>query len=179
MTKKPKRASKWQADWKRYNMTSSGKGSSYAYCKTCGVDFSVAGGGVHEVKRHIQTKKHQDHVRGMSNQLSISSSLQSSKNSLDDRITTAELYFSTFIAEHNLPFLAADHFTKLCKVMFPDSKIAEGFSCGRTKTTAIVTHALAPTFYDDVIKQCQSSPFTILCDGGNDQFAKKYFAIMV
>ena len=58
-----KRASKWQADWKRYNMTSSGKGSSCAYCNTCGVDFAVAGGGVHEVKRHIQTKKHQDHER--------------------------------------------------------------------------------------------------------------------
>ena len=39
------------------------KGSSCAYCNTCGVDFAVAGGGVHEVKRHIQTKKHQDHER--------------------------------------------------------------------------------------------------------------------
>lgn len=30
-----------------------------------------------------------------------------------------------------------------------------------------------------VIKVCQSSPFTILCDGGNDQIDKKYFAITV
>ena len=98
---------------------------------------------------------------------------------MEVKITTAEFYFTAFIAEHNLPFLAADHFKKLCKVMFPDSKIAVAFSCGRTKTSAIVTHAPAPALYDDVIKHCQDSPFTLLCDGGNDQFAKKYFAIMV
>ena len=46
-------------------MAHSEKGSSYAHCKTCVVDFSVAGGGLHEVKRHIQTKKHQDNVIGM------------------------------------------------------------------------------------------------------------------
>ena len=31
-------------------------------------------------------------------------------------ITTAEVYFTTFVAEHNLPFLVADHFTKFRKV---------------------------------------------------------------
>ena len=38
----------------------------------------------------------------------------------------------------------ADNFTKLCKVMFPDSKTAQEFASGRTKPTAIVKHALAP-----------------------------------
>ena len=58
--KKPKRSSRWQKEWKCFNMVHSEKGSSYAHCKTCAVDFSVAGGGLHEVKRHIQAKKHQD-----------------------------------------------------------------------------------------------------------------------
>ena len=53
--------------------------------------------------------------------------------SVGDKTTAAEIYyFATFIAEHNLPFLTADHFTELCKKMFPDSKIAEGFACDRT-----------------------------------------------
>ena len=63
--------------------------------------------------------------------------------------------------------------------MFPDSKIARGFASGRTKTTAIVKHALAPMLTAEIIKSCQSSAFTILCDGGNNQMGKKYFAIMV
>ena len=74
------------------------------------------------------------------NQQRITSS--SFRNDLTDQITASEIYFSTFIAEHNIPFLAAEHFNKLCKVMFPDSKIAKGFSCGRTKTTALVKYAL-------------------------------------
>ena len=140
-------------------MTASRKGPTYAHCKVCDTDFAIAGGGVHEVKRHIETKKHKDNAKGMTNQLTLQSALSRSKNSLEDDIMTAELYFTTFISEHNLPFLAADHFTKLCKVMFPDSKVAEGFSCGRTKTTAIVKFALAPALNADVIKKCQTSPF--------------------
>ena len=83
------------------------------------------------------------------------------------------MYFVTFIAEHNIPFLAADHFTKLIKVMFPDSTIAQDFSSSRTKTTAIVKYTLAPMLNAKVIEECQSSPFTILCDGGNDMMDKK------
>ena len=56
----------------------------------------------------------------------------------------AEIYFSKFVAEHNLPFLVADHFSRLTKVMFPDSKIAEAYSCART---TIITHALAPAMH--------------------------------
>ena len=39
------------------------------------------------------------------------------KDTPADQVTAAEIFFSMFIAEHNLPFLAADHFNKLCKVM--------------------------------------------------------------
>lgn len=63
--------------------------------------------------------------------------------------------------------------------MFSNSKIAEGFACGRTKTTAIVKCALAPALNAEIVPECQKSPFTILCDGGNDVIEKKYFAIMV
>ena len=115
----------------------------------------------------------------MANQPTILSAMPQTSVSLEERITTAELYFTTFIAEHNLPFTVADHFGKLCKVMFPDSEIADGFSCGRTKATSIVKYALAPEFNAQVTKACQSAPFTILCDGGNDQAGRKYFAILV
>ena len=175
--KKAKRSCKWQRSWKPYNVTASKKGTSYVHCSVCGNDFSAASGGVHEVKRHVESKKHCELARRMTSQSTLTDAFQ--KGSLSDQVTQAEVYFATFIAEHNLPFLAADHFTRLCKVMFPDSKIAQGFASGRTKTTAIVKYALAPMLNAEIIKACQSSAFTILCDGGNDQMDKKYFAIMV
>ena len=82
-----------------------------------------------------------------------------------------------FITEQNLPFAVADHFNKLCSVMFPDSKIAVEFVCARTK--ALVTRALAPAVNEPVIKACQEQSFTILCDSGNDNFEKKYYGIVV
>ena len=47
--------------------------------------------------------------------------------------------------------------------MFPDSEVAKKFSSG------LVKHTLAPAFNSRVVTVCQSSPFSILCDGGNDQ----------
>ena len=82
-------------------------------------------------------------------------------------VIRAELYFTSFIVEHNR------------KVMFPDSPIAQRYSCSRTKTKAIVTHALAPAANSPVAEACANQPFSILCDGGNDMLDKKYFAIIV
>ena len=56
--KKTKRASKWQKEWEKYNMKQSKRGASFVYCNVCCTDFSVTSGGVHDVKRHIGTKRH-------------------------------------------------------------------------------------------------------------------------
>ena len=180
---KGKRACKWSDDWKRYNMTRSKRGASYVYCTLCQTDISIASGGVHSVRRHVVGKKHKEYARSVALQVPIKAALQSSSaavsQSVGCQVTAAEVYFATFVAEHNLPFTASDHFSKLCKVMFPDSEIAKKFSSGRTKTTALVKHALAPAFNDNVIETCQSSPFSVLCDGGNDQIDRKCFAILV
>ena len=102
-------------------------------------DFSIASGGVHEVKWHMGTKKHIDLAKHSVGQKKITAATFR-KDMLADQVTAVEIYISMFIAEHNL---AADHFNKLCKVMFPDSKIAQGLACGRTKAMAMVKYALA------------------------------------
>ena len=81
-----------------------------------------------------------------------------------------EVYFALFVvAENNLSFSTGD--TKLCNKMFPDS--------ARTKTRSIISLALAPAVNADAVHACATNPFTILCDGGNDKYNKKYFVIMV
>ena len=39
------------------------KGASYVHCNMCLADFSVASGGVHDLKRLINSKKHSDFAR--------------------------------------------------------------------------------------------------------------------
>ena len=111
----------------------------------CGVDISIAGGGVHQIKRHCANKKHCSRVEEICSQPTIltvvGSRAESSK--LSDQVCCAELCFARFVVEHNLPFAVADHFNSLVPVMFPDSKIAAEFACARTKTTALIMHTLA------------------------------------
>jgi hypothetical protein len=45
------------------------------------------------------------------------------KSDLSDQVTTAELLFTDFLVEHNIPLAAADHSSKLFSQMFPDSEI--------------------------------------------------------
>ena len=84
---------------------------------------------------------------------------------LAEEVCRAELCFARFVVEHNLPFAVADHFNKLAASMFPDSKIAQEFACARTKTAALVTHALAPAANEPVVEALRRQCFTVLCDG--------------
>ena len=55
--------------------------------------------------------------------------------------------------------------------MFPDSELAKKFSCGRTKTTAIVKQALAPHYLKEVTGDL-TNPFSRLMDESNDKTDK-------
>ena len=86
-----------------------------------------------------------------------------------DQAIEAEVRWATFVAKHNISFLASDHATKLFSKIFPDSAIAKRFSCSRTKTTAIVNKALAPHFTQRVIESMSSGPFSLMMDESNDR----------
>ena len=45
-----------------------------------------------------------------------------STSALDKNVMKAELLFTEFICDNNLPISTADHAGKLLKAMFPDSK---------------------------------------------------------
>ena len=114
----------------------------------------------------VVVPKHKSFLDGVLAQPCITSVLQ--KAAFKDKVMKSELSFARFVAEHNLSVALADHFTKLCKCMFPDSKIADAFSYARTKMTALIAHALGPAAENTVVVACRMQPFTILCDGGND-----------
>ena len=97
------------------------------------------------------------------------------KATAPDRVTHAEVLFSAFVAEHNLPFAVADHFTDLCQHMFPDYEIAKKFACRRTKTTHIINRAIAPSFDSKVTEACKTEKFSIMVDESNDQGGEKNY----
>ena len=175
-SKRAKRDCKYQQEWRSHGMSRSKKGSAFARCDCCGVDINIGHGGVNDVKKHLTTSKHQEMLTATSSSNSLRALFQQS--SIEESVTRAEVLFANFVAEHNLPFMVADHFTHLTTTMFPDSQIAKAFRCAATKTTCIIKGALSPHFSEPVVALCQDHPFSIFCDEGNNT-DNKNLAILV
>ena len=173
--KRVKRECSYHPDWKNSGLSASKKGSNFAHCDSCGTDISIGHGGIHDIKRHLATAKHLEMVKVTSSNRCLRSLFKESP--IEKSVTRAEVLFGNFIAEHNLSFSLADHFTHITKAMFPDSQIAKSFRSAHTKTTCIATGALGPYFSEPVVALCQENPFSILCDEGIDHDDKN-FAIL-
>ena len=63
---------------------------------------------------------------------------------LDKLVSAAEVKVTGLLAEHNLPFLTEYHLGPLFRNIFPDSKIAKAYACGKTKASYILNRAIAP-----------------------------------
>lgn len=98
---------------------------------------------------------------------------------MSEQIISAEVKFTAFIVEHNLPLAVADHAGPLFKSMFPDSNIAAKYGCARTKTTAIINNALSTELTEPVLMAVKTSPFTLSVDGSNDNGVEKLYPMAV
>ena len=65
-------------------------------------------------ERRNQTKQRIDAHRNASSSKIMPNIATLFKATTPEKFTGAEVFFSTFIAEHNIPFAAADHFTSPC-----------------------------------------------------------------
>ena len=83
-----------------------------------------------------------------------------------------------FIAEHNLPFMIADHFTDLCKVMFPDSAIAQGVHMKRSKCTEM-THKLGNKIKEELAAKLRKNKFSVIIDESTDTSKTKCLSVIV
>ncbi len=59
------------------------------------------------------------------------------------------------------------------KEIFPDSIIAKGYACARTKTTCIINGCLGPHFKSNLISRMTRGPFSVAIDGSNDNGLEK------
>lgn len=165
----------WKNEFKCIDRSS--KGPEFAFCKSCKFDIKITHGGRNDIKRHIDTPSHKSSDSSVSQTPTLKNMFSAVAQS--DPVARAETLFANYVAEHNMPFLVADHFSDLVKEMFPDSQIAQKFSCKRTKTTHIVTQALAPYFNSQVENSCKTEKFSVMIDESNDQGDDKMLAVLV
>ena len=117
---------------------------------------------------HVRGKHHKDMAKASSSSLSVSSFFRP-HTSL--KIIEAESLWFKFVAMHNISFQASDHATKLFHRMVPDLEVAKKFSCGHTKTAAIIKEALSPHYLEKTLMD-MSKFFSLLMDESNDKTDK-------
>ena len=117
---------------------------------------------------HVRGKHHIEMAKASSSSRSLTSHFRPQTS---QSVIEAESLWSKFVCKHNLSFQTSDHATKLFRRMFPDSEIAKRFSCGHTKTAAIIKEALAPHYLQKTLHDMSNS-FLILIDESNDRTDK-------
>lgn len=154
----------------------SSKSTEYAFCTVCSRDFSIAHGGRNDCRKHIDTKLHKTNAEARTSNKNLDIFLKTSED--EDKVTKAELLFTAFIAEHNLPISCSDHAGPLFRKMFPDSKIAMKYGCGRTKTSAMLK-SLAVSTQNDICEDLKRRSFSLATDGSTDNNEVKIYPIVV
>ena len=138
----------------------------------------MAHGGINDCKIHVEGPRHVRNHQSQKAQPSIGQLFRKGPEEEERRhkIMNAELLFVSFLIEHNIPVSAADHAGPLFRRMFPDSKIAQGYQCGRTKTTALIHHQ-AKEVSSDVVSKA-NEVFSLSTDGSNDA-SDKFFPVVL
>ena len=70
---------------------------------------------------------------------------------LTEKIAHAETLWSAIVAEDDLSFLVSDHVSKIVNKMFPDSTVAAGFKCCRTKATYMISDGISVDIQEKLI----------------------------
>ena len=117
-----------------------------AFCGSCNCSFGISGG-VGQVKHHEGTVKHIRNNKTVENcrtintsskNLSLSNTFQSFSPA--ENITRAEILQVLNIVQCNHSFSSAENDNIWFKLMFPDSKIDQGYSHGHTKANYMLQY---------------------------------------
>ena len=83
------------------DIAASKQGDTYAFCKVCKVDISIANGGKYDVKQHVAKAKHKTQKQAAQTSNKIS---QFYPTHGDTDVIRAEMMFANFIAHHNISY---------------------------------------------------------------------------
>lgn len=72
-----------------------------------------------------------------------------------------------------------DHLPQLCTSAFPDSKIAKGLACPRTKTAAVINNVIGDENFKNICENLGNKKFSIIIDESIDLSTQKHLCIVV
>lgn len=95
--------------------------------------------------------------------------------SLEDQALRADTLQALDCVYSNYSFASANNDNRKFKAMFPDSKIAESYAQGETKTKYVIEFGIAPYFKKNMLKDFVNQPFTFKFDETTTSQIKKQY----
>lgn len=150
------------------------------YCSVCEKSLTCHHSGKGDVTDHLKSQRHKGKAESKQAALRNQSTLSfASSGTLNEKIIRAETKVAIALAQNNIPMSFAYKLNVLLKDIFPDSKIAQGYACGKTKTTCILNEAVAPSLKQELVQALKKEAFSLCVDGSNDVGLKKMNPISV
>ena len=117
--------------------------------------------GASDLVRHCESVTHQKSEKRKVCTTSVGSFACTRNSSTDILTQKAEIKFTGFLAEHNLPIAAANHLSALVRECFPECKITQFYSCANTKMLCISNRAICPNLQQSLINEMIDSQHII------------------
>ena len=166
----------YKAEWGKEFLTQPVPNDRHKFhCIPCGKDVSCHHQGFGDVKAYHGRDAHKKTLATLKDQkiLHRFAPNQNEDTTFSRKVTKAEVMVTDFLVQYNLLMATADHLGPLLKDIFPDSSIASPYSCGRTKSSAILNEALASQWYKCVTEHRKTHPYSVGTNGSNDTGVKK------
>ncbi|CAH1114758.1 unnamed protein product [Psylliodes chrysocephalus] len=144
-------------------------------CRACNLEFTAE---LTVIKNHAKSLKHALKVKALPN-TTITAMFNKPETSLQTQSKIAEIKITGFLTEHNISFNSAEHLTSLIKSCFPDSKIAQGMSLGRTKAAQISKNEIGACAEEEIITYLKCNKFRLIIDESTDISSVKTMCICV
>ena len=91
-----------------------------------------------------------------------------------DQTLNAEIIWSLEVLKCKYSYRSSESKSKLFCSMFPDSKIAQNFTCGKTKCSYILCHGITPFIKETLLNELKEVPYyTTLFDESYNKISRK------
>ena len=114
--------------------------------------------------KHKNSVKHKRSFEFAKGSVDITQLLRKEATTESHQIAKSEIMFAAYFAEHDIPFANIDHLLDVCKLAFPNSKIAKNLSMKRTKLSYVIQDRIAFEETRFVADICMNQKFSISID---------------
>ena len=165
-------------DFKKWLVVDPDDGSK---CRCAPCRFTFRNPNKSALSKHAETSSHQKAVKASAGVklTKFFASQEKVGETHADRVARCEMIATGFFAEHDVPFLVADHFWEMLRHAAPDSDIIKSAAAKRTKMSYLMVHGLADEEKQRVSTLLKGRKYSVMIDESTDISVSQVMALVI